>query len=129
MTCTPVALFLYGIGTRSPFTLLPTAIAFSRKKKHRWLIAVMNTARRLEYPETAGQTETLWLTLAHEWPFSHSRPTAARVLEPGRIGLGARCRPLPLRSLGAGINLKKEGEEGCSSLLLHRLFRRQQSVP
>jgi hypothetical protein len=37
----PLVLFLYGIWTIALY-VLPTAIAFSRKKKHRWIIAVIN---------------------------------------------------------------------------------------
>jgi Superinfection immunity protein len=37
----PLVLFLYGVWTIAVY-VLPTAIAFSRKKKHRWIIAVIN---------------------------------------------------------------------------------------
>ena len=44
----PVVLFLYGIWTIALY-VLPTAIAFSRKKKHRWIIAVINILGGLIY--------------------------------------------------------------------------------
>src|ERR1700751_880561 len=37
----PLVLFLCGVWTIAVY-VLPTAIAFSRKKKHRWIIAVIN---------------------------------------------------------------------------------------
>ena len=37
----PLVLFLYGVWAITLY-VLPTVIAFSRKKKHRWLIAVIN---------------------------------------------------------------------------------------
>ena len=37
----PLVLFLYGVWTIAVY-ILPTAITFSRKKKDRWIIAVIN---------------------------------------------------------------------------------------
>jgi hypothetical protein len=37
----PLVVFLYGIWAIGLY-VLPTAIAFSRKQKHRWIIAVIN---------------------------------------------------------------------------------------
>jgi len=54
----PVVLFLCGIWTITLY-VLPTAIAFSRKKRHRWLIAVINILGGWIYGVP-------WLRICHE---------------------------------------------------------------
>ena len=104
----PVALFLYGIWTITLY-VLPTAIAFSRKKKHRWLIAVINIL---------GGWNILdgWI-YGVPWLISLMRALLALKTDGSKgfrawpVGLGVVVAPFLFGALGAAINLKKEAKK------------------
>ena len=98
----PVALFLYGIWTITLY-VLPTAIAFSRKKKHRWLIAVINILGGWIYGVP-------WL-ISLVWALLALKTDRSKDFKASPVGLGLVVAPFLFGAFGAAINLKKETNE------------------
>ena len=98
----PVVLFLYGIWTITLY-VLPTAIAFSRKKKHRWLIAVINILGGWIYGVP-------WL-ISLVWALLALKTDGSKGFKAWPVGLGLVVTPFLFGALGAAINLKKETNE------------------
>ena len=98
----PVVLFLYGIWTITLY-VLPTAIAFSRKKKHRWLIAVINILGGWIYGVP-------WL-ISLVWALLALKTDGSKGFKAWPVGLGLVVAPFLFGALGAAINLKKETNE------------------
>ena len=98
----PVVLFLYGIWTITLY-VLPTAIAFSRKKKHRWLIAVINILGGWIYGVP-------WL-ISLVWALLALKTDGSKGFKSWRVGLGLVVAPFLFGAFGAAINLKKETNE------------------
>jgi len=102
----PVVLFLYlyGIWTITLY-VLPTAIAFSRKKKHRWLIAVINILGGWIYG-VPWLISLVWALLALKTDGSKGFKAW-----PVGLGLGLVVAPFLFGAFGAAINLQKETNE------------------
>jgi Superinfection immunity protein len=98
----PVVLFLYGIWTITLY-VLPTAIAFSRKKKHRWLIAVINILGGWIYG-VPGLISLVWALLA-------LKTDGSKGFKAWAVGLGLVVAPFHFGAFGAAINLQKETNE------------------
>jgi hypothetical protein len=98
----PVALFLYGIWTITLY-VLPTAIAFSRKKQHRWLIAVINILGGWIYGVP-------WL-ISLVWALLALKTDRSKGFKASPVGLGLVVAPFLFGAFGAAINLKKETNE------------------
>ena len=98
----PVALFLYGIWTITLY-VLPTAIAFSRKKKHRWLIAVINILGGWIYGVP-------WL-ISLVWALLALKTDGSKGFKAWPVGLGLVVAPFLFGAFGAAINLQKETNE------------------
>ena len=98
----PVALFLYGIWTITLY-VLPTAIAFSRKKKHRWLIAVINILGGWIYGVP-------WL-ISLVWALLALKTDGSKGFKAWPVGVGLVVAPFLFGAFGAAINLKKETNE------------------
>jgi hypothetical protein len=98
----PIVLFLYGIWTITLY-VLPTAIAFSRKKKHRWLIAVINILGGWIYGVP-------WL-ISLVWALLALKTDGSKGFKAWPVGLGLVVAPFLFGALGAAINLKKETNE------------------
>ena len=98
----PVVLFLYGIWTITLY-VLPTAIAFSRKKKHRWLIAVINILGGWIYGVP-------WL-ISLVWALLALKTDGSKGFKAWPVGLGLVVAPFLFGAFGAAINLKKETNE------------------
>ena len=98
----PVVLFLYGIWTITLY-VLPTAIAFSRKKKHRWLIAVINILGDWVYGVP-------WL-ISLVWALLALKTDGSKGFKPWPVGLGLVVAPFLFGAFGAAINLQKETNE------------------
>jgi Superinfection immunity protein len=98
----PVVLFLYGIWTITLY-VLPTAIAFSRKKKHRWLIAVINILGGWIYGVP-------WL-ISLVWALLALKTDRSKGFKAWPVGLGLVVAPFLFGAFGAAINLKKETNE------------------
>ena len=100
----PVVLFLYlyGIWTITLY-VLPTAIAFSRKKKHRWLIAVINILGGWIYGVP-------WL-ISLVWALLALKTDGSKGFKPWPVGLGLVVAPFLFGAFGAAINLQKETNE------------------
>jgi hypothetical protein len=98
----PVVLFLYGIWTITLY-VLPTAIAFSRKKKHRWLIAVINILGGWIYGVP-------WL-ISLVWALLARKTDGSKGFKAWPVGLGLVVAPFLFGAFGAAINLKKESNE------------------
>ena len=98
----PVALFLYGIWTITLY-VLPTAIAFSRKKQHRWLIAVINILGGWIYGVP-------WL-ISLVWALLARKTDGSKGFKAWPVGLGLVVAPFLFGAFGAAINLKKESNE------------------
>ena len=98
----PVVLFLYGIWTITLY-VLPTAIAFSRKKKHRWLIAVINILGGWIYGVP-------WL-ISLVWALLALKTDGSKSFKAWPVGLGLVVAPFLFGAFGAAINLKKETNE------------------
>jgi hypothetical protein len=98
----PVVLFLYGIWTITLY-VLPTAIAFSRKKQHRWLIAVINILGGWIYGVP-------WL-ISLVWALLALKTDGSKGFKAWPVGLGLVVAPFLFGAFGAAINLKKETNE------------------
>jgi len=98
----PVVLFLYGIWTITLYAL-PTAIAFSRKKKYRWLIAVTNILGGWIYGVP-------WL-ISLVWALLALKTDGSKGFKAWPVGLGLVVAPFLFGAFGAAINLKKETNE------------------
>jgi len=98
----PVVLFLYGIWTITLY-VLPTAIAFSRKKKHRWLIAVINILGGWIYGVP-------WL-ISLVWALLALKTDGSKGFKAWPAGLGLVVAPFLFGTFGAAINLQKETNE------------------
>ena len=98
----PVVLFLYGIWTITLY-VLPTAIAFSRKKTHRWLIAVINILGGWIYGVP-------WL-ISLVWALLALKTDGSKGFKAWPVGLGLVVAPFLFGAFGAAINLKKETNE------------------
>jgi T4 superinfection immunity protein len=98
----PVVLFLYGIWTITLY-VLPTAIAFSRKKKHRWLIAVINILGGWIYGVP-------WL-ISFVWALLALKTDGSKGFKAWPVGLGLVVAPFLFGAFGAAINLQKETNE------------------
>jgi len=98
----PLLLFLYGIWTIVLY-VLPTAIAFSRKKKHRWIIAVINILGGWIYGVP-------WL-ISLVWALLGLKTDGSKGFKAWPVCLGLVVVPFLLGALGAAINPKKETKE------------------
>src|SRR6478672_7288936 len=100
----PVVLFLYlyGIWTITLY-VLPTAIAFTRKKKHRRLIAVINILGSWVYGVP-------WL-ISLVWALLALKTDGSKGFKAWPVGLGLVVAPFLFGAFGAAINLQKETNE------------------
>jgi hypothetical protein len=98
----PLVLFLYGVWTIALY-VLPTAIAFSRKKKHRWIIAVINIPGGWIYGVP-------WL-ISLVWALLGLKSDGSKGFKVWPVGLGLVVAPFLFGALGATINPKKETKE------------------
>jgi len=98
----PLVLFLCGIWTIALY-VLPTAVAFSRKKKHRWIIAVINILGGWIYGVP-------WL-ISLVWAVLGLKTDGSKGFKVWPVGLGFFVAPFLFGALGAAINLKKETNE------------------
>src|SRR5262245_48731846 len=98
----PLVLFLYGIWAITLY-VLPTIIAFSRKKRHRWLIAVINILGGWIYG-VPWLFSLVWALLALE-------TDEGKGFKTWPVGLGLVVAPFLFGALGAAINPKKEAKE------------------
>jgi hypothetical protein len=98
----PLVLFLYGIWAIA-FYVLPTAIAFSRKKKHRWIIALINILGGWIYGVP-------WL-LSLVWALLGLKTDGSKGFKAWPVGVGLIVAPFLFGGLGAAINPKKETKE------------------
>ena len=98
----PIVLFLYGIWTITLY-VLPTAIAFSRKKQHRWLIAVINILGGWIYGVP-------WL-ISLVWALLALKTDGSKSFKAWPVGFGLVVAPFLFGAFGAAINLKKETNE------------------
>ena len=95
----PVVLFLYAIWTIALY-VLPTAIAFSRKKRHRWIIAVINILGGWIYGVP-------WL-ISLIWALLGLETDGSKGFKAWPVGLGLAAAPLLFGALGGAVNPKKE---------------------
>jgi hypothetical protein len=95
--------------------LLPTAIAFSRKKKHRRIIAIVNILGGWIYGVP-------WL-LALFGPSSDSKPTMPKVSRSGRLVL-ALCSPLSCSQLSTQPSVRRKKSSNLPKPLLRRPLRK-----
>jgi hypothetical protein len=98
----PLVLFLYGIWIIALY-VLPTAIAFSRKKKHRWIIAVINILGGWIYGVP-------WL-ISLVWALLRLKTDGRKGFKAWPVGLGLVVAPFLFGALGAAINPRKETKE------------------
>ena len=98
----PLALFLYAVWAIALY-VLPTAIAFSRKKKHRWIIAVINILGGWIYGVP-------WL-IALVWALLGLKTDGSKGFKAWPVALGLVVAPFLFGALGAAINPKKETKE------------------
>jgi hypothetical protein len=98
----PLVLFLYGIWAIALY-VLPTAIAFSRKKKHRWIIALINILGGWIYGVP-------WL-LSLVWALLGLKTDGSKGFKAWPVGVGLIVAPFLFGGLGAAINPKKETKE------------------
>jgi len=98
----PVVLFLYGIWAIALY-VLPTAIAFSRKKKHRWIIAVINILGGWIYGVP-------WL-VSLVWALLGLKTDGSKGFKAWPISLALVAAPFLFGALGVAINPKKETKE------------------
>jgi hypothetical protein len=97
----PLVLFLYGVWTIALY-VLPTAIAFARKKKHRWFIAVINILGGWIYGVP-------WL-ISLVWALFGLKTDGSKGFNARPVGLGLVVAPFLFGALGAAINPKKKKE-------------------
>jgi len=98
----PLVLFLYGIWAITLY-VLPTIIAFSRKKRHRWLIAVINILGGWIYGVP-------WL-ISLVWALLVLKTDSSKGFKAWPVGLSLVVAPFLFGALAAAINLKKETNE------------------
>src|SRR5262245_34671307 len=98
----PLLLFLYGIWTIALY-VLPTAIAFSRKRKHRWIIAAINLLGGWIYGVP-------WL-ISLVWALLGLKTDGSKGSKAWPVGLALAVAPFLFGALGAAINPKKETKE------------------
>jgi hypothetical protein len=98
----PLLLFLCGIWTIALY-VLPTAIAISRKKKHRGIIAVINILGGWIYGVP-------WL-ISLVWALLALKTDGSKGFKVWPVCLGLVVAPFLLGALGAAINPKKETKE------------------
>ena len=94
--------FLYGIWAIALY-VLPTAIAFSRKKKHRWIIAVINILGGWIYGVP-------WL-ISLVWSLLGLKTDGSKGFKAWPVGLSLLVAPFLFGALDAAINPKKETSE------------------
>ena len=97
-----LVLFLYGISTITLY-VLPTAIAFSRKKRHRWLIATINILGGW-ISGVPWLFSLVWALLAH-------KTDGGKGFKAWPVGLGLVVAFFLFGALGAAINPKKGAKE------------------
>jgi ABC-type proline/glycine betaine transport system permease subunit len=95
----PLVLFLYAVWIVALY-VLPTAIAFSRKKKHRWIIAIINILGGWIYGVP-------WL-IALVWALLGLKTDGSKGFKVWPVGLSLVVAPLLFGALGAAIGPKKE---------------------
>ena len=98
----PLVLSLYGIWAIALY-VLPTTIAFSRKKKHRWIIAAINILGGWIYGVP-------WL-ISLVWALLRLKTDGGKGFNVWPVSLGLVVAPFLFGALGAAINPKKETEE------------------
>jgi hypothetical protein len=98
----PLVLLLYAVWTIALY-VLPTAIAFSRKKKHRWLIAVINILGGWIYGVP-------WL-ISLVWALVRLKTDGRKGFKAWPVGLGLIVAPFLFGALGAAITLKKGAKQ------------------
>ena len=98
----PLVLFLYAVWIVALY-VLPTAIAFSRKKKHRWIIAIINILGGWIYGVP-------WL-ISLVWALLGLKTDGSKGFKVWPVGLSLVVAPLLFGALGAAIGPKKETKE------------------
>jgi hypothetical protein len=98
----PLVVFPYGIWTIALY-VLPTVIAFSRKNKHRWIIAAINILGGWIYGVP-------WL-ISLVWVLFGLRADGGKGFKGWPVVLGLVVAPFLFGALGAAINPKKETKE------------------
>jgi len=98
----PLVLFLYAVWIVALY-VLPTAIAFSRKKKHRWIIAIVNILGGWIYGVP-------WL-ISLVWALLGLKTDGSKGFKVWPVGLSLVVAPLLFGALGAAIGPKKETKE------------------
>jgi hypothetical protein len=98
----PLVLFLYAVWTVALY-VLPTAIAFSCKKKHRWIIAIINVLGGWIYGVP-------WL-ISLVWALLGFKTDGSKGFKVWPVGLSLVVAPFLFGALGAAINPKKEIRE------------------
>src|SRR6516162_10285148 len=98
----PLILFLYAVCAIALY-VLPAAIAFSRKKKHRWIIAAINILGGWIYGVP-------WL-ISLVWAVLGLKTDGSKGFKVWPVGLGLVVAPFLFGALGAAINGKKETNE------------------
>jgi hypothetical protein len=98
----PLVLFLYAVWIVALY-VLPTAIAFSRKKKHRWIIAIVNILGGWIYGVP-------WL-ISLVWALLGLKTDGSKGFKVWPVGLSLVVAPLLFGALGAAIGPKKGTKE------------------
>jgi hypothetical protein len=98
----PLVLFLYGIWTIAIY-VLPTAIAFSRKNEHRWIIAAINILGGWIYGVP-------WL-ICLVWVLLGLKTDGSKGFKGWPVGLSLVVAPFLFGALEAAINPKKVTKE------------------
>ena len=98
----PLVLFLYAVWAIALY-VLPTAIAFSRKTKHRWIIAIISILGGWIYGVP-------WL-IALVWALLGLKTDGSKGFKAWPVALGLLVAPFLFGALGAAINPKKETKE------------------
>ena len=98
----PLVLFLYAVWAIALY-VLPTAIAFSRKTKHRWIIAIISILGGWIYGVP-------WL-ISLVWALLGLKTDGSKGFKAWPVALGLVVAPFLFGALGAAINPKKETKE------------------
>ena len=98
----PLVLFLYAVWAIALY-VLPTAIAFSRKTKHRWIIAIISILGGWIYGVP-------WL-ISLVWALLGLKTDGSKGFKAWPVALGLVVAPFLFGALGAAINSKKETKE------------------
>jgi Superinfection immunity protein len=115
----PLVLFLYGVWTITVY-VLPTVIAFSCKKKHRWIIAVINILGGWLYGVP-------WL-VSLVWALLGLQTDGSKGFKAWPVGLGLIVAPFLFGALGQQ-SIPRKRPRRLFKFLLHRPSRRRWSVP